>query len=177
MSSARAPSPGSSPTGPSSGRTLGQHAESLAEARRALDLRLELVRDRPANVADRLRATEILTTVAQKETQLGHSEAGLEALRRAGELLDAIRRDNPRNPRILFALAKLNRSVGLALHGLGRVEETLKMFESTHPILEDLVSIEPGVPDNHAELAGNEYSLGLLLDVGRQDRRIPEDLR
>ena len=87
----------------------------------------------------------------------------LEALRQARELLDAVRRDNPRNPRILFALAKLNRTTGLALYNRGRLDETLKIFEATHPILEDLVALEPGLPENHAELAGNEYSLGLLL--------------
>ena len=70
--------------GPDSGRLSAQHAESLAEARKALALRLDMVRDRPSNVADRLSATDILTNVAQREAELGHGEAGLEALRPCG---------------------------------------------------------------------------------------------
>jgi tetratricopeptide (TPR) repeat protein len=143
--------------------TLGAHAESLAESRRVLAIRLELVRDHPSNVGDRLRASEVLIAVARKEAQLGHAEAGLEALQQARELLDAIRRDNPRNPRILSALGTLHRALGLAFYARGRIDETLKVFEAASPILEQLVALEPGVPGNHAELAGNEYSLGILL--------------
>ena len=48
-----------------------------------------MVRDRPANVADRLRAADILDTIAPRESELGRGEAGLEALRQARELVDA----------------------------------------------------------------------------------------
>ena len=158
---------------PGSRRELGQHADSLVAARRALALRLDMVRDRPSNVADHLRAAEILSIIAARESELGRGEAGLESLRQARELLEAIRRDNPRNPRILSVLASLNGTMGRTQYGLGRPDEALKTFEANHLIHLDLVALEPGVPKNHADLAGNEYSQGLLLaTVGRSEESL-----
>ena len=121
-----------------------------------------MVRDRPANVADRLRGRDPRHH-GEGESELGRGEAGLEALRQARELLDAVRRDNPRNPRILAALTKLSAAMGRTQYGLGRLDETLKAFDVNHQVLLDLVALEPGVPKNHADLAGNEYNQGVLL--------------
>ena len=141
---------------------LGQAAEAQEEFTRAVEIRRTMLKERPANLANRLSAVGCLTRLSRAQGDLGQGEKTLETLREARVLLESARLENPRNVRVLNRLSAQVRGIGTSLYKLGRLEESVAHFEQVVPILEELVQIEPRVTANRADLAGNLYNLGVL---------------
>jgi eukaryotic-like serine/threonine-protein kinase len=141
---------------------LGQAAEAQEEFTRAVEIRRTMLKERPANLANRLSAAECLTRLSRAQGDLGQGEKALESLREARLLLESARLENPRNVRVLNRLSAQLRGIGTSLYKLGRPEESVAHFEQVVPILEELVQIEPRVSANRADMAGNLYNIGIL---------------
>jgi eukaryotic-like serine/threonine-protein kinase len=141
---------------------LGQAAEALEDCQAALEVRRAMLKERPANLANRLSAVACLRRIAQIQGDQGRGESSLENLREALGLLESARVENPRNVRVLSSLSTQLGGIGAALYKLGRLEESLATFEQRVPIHEELVQIEPRVTANRADLAGNLYNIATL---------------
>ena len=136
-----------------------------------------MVKDRPANLANRLRTIACLSALAKIQADLGQVESALEHLLEARGLLESARLENPRNVQVINRLAGVFGATGYSLYNLGRTEEALTSFEQSMKLLEELVRIEPQVAMNRLKLAGNLYNIALIRkQVGKFEASLVADL-
>jgi tetratricopeptide (TPR) repeat protein len=143
----------------------GDAAEALKDCNASLEIRLAMLKERPASLANRLATVDCLRSISDTQTDLGQGAAALESLRRAQNLMESARAENPRNVRILNTLYMVFMGSGGAHYRLGRVEESIAQFEQTVPILKDLGELEPQVAGNRANMAGTLYNIAAQRKV------------
>ena len=80
---------------------LGHAAEAQEEFMQAVEIRRTMLKERPANLANRLSAAGCLTRLSRAQGDRGQGEQALETLREARVLLESARLENPRNVRVL----------------------------------------------------------------------------
>ncbi len=162
-------------------RSMGRDEESLAYLHESTEIVEKLTIENPLEIDLRRLAARSFSEYAQALVDANHLELGKQALARAQEHAEMVRKENPRDLRNLSALSSIHRTAGKVLDKQGKsaeaMQEVLEALQIDEGIASELPLFRYDLACSLAQCCGISGRLSAIGDANNYAERTVVELR